>query len=80
MTWKVFWGTLAKLLQMWSFQPDWLPQQEPQRNSVLGAGLKENISLAFAQFPVSFLQIANLGQNVVFLGLSTLKYVHVHDL
>ena len=46
---------------------------------MLGAGLKVNISLTLAQFPGSFLEIANLGQNVI-LYLCTLKYVKVRYL
>ena len=69
----------GKTLQIWGPQPIWLPQQEPPRNSVLVAGLKVNISLTLTQFPRSFLEIANLGQNVI-PYLCTLKYVKVRYL
>ena len=63
----------AETLQILGPQSIWLLQQEPPRNSVLGAELKVNMSLTLTKFPGSFLEIANLGQNVI-LYLCTLKY------
>ena len=66
-------------LQILPFQPIWLSQEEPPSNSVLGAGLKGKLSLTSTQFPRLFLEIANLGQNVI-LFLSRLKLVRLHCL
>ena len=68
-----------KALQIWGPQTIWLPQQELPRNSVPGAGLKEKMSLTLTKFPGSFLEIANLGQNVI-LYLCTLKHSKVRYL
>ena len=67
----------GKTLQIWGPQPVWISQQEPPRNSVLGAGLQVEISLTPAWFPKSFLQIENLGQHVS-MHLCTLNYVKFH--
>ena len=55
----------GKTLQMWGLQPSGLSQQEPLRNSVRGDGSRVYISLILTRFPQSFLEVENLGQNVV---------------
>ena len=69
----------GKTLQILGPQSIWLLHQEPPRNSVLGAGLKVNISLISTKFLRSFLETANLGQNVI-LYLCTPKYAKVRYL
>ena len=66
----------GKKLQIWASQRIWLSHWEPPSNSVLGAGLKVNISSTLTKFLRSFLETANLGQNVI-LYLCTLKYAEV---
>ena len=69
----------GKTLQILGPQSILLRQQESRRNYVLGAGLKVNISLISTKFPRSFLEMANLGQNII-LYLCTLKYAKVRYL
>ena len=61
-------------LQIWRLQQIRLLQQELLRNSVQGAGLKASSTLT--QFPRSFLEVVNLGHNII-LYSSTLKYPKV---
>ena len=62
----------GKTLQILGPQSIWLLQQGPPGDSVLGAGLKVNMSLTLTKFPKSFLEIAHIGQNVI-LYLCTLQ-------
>ena len=54
----------GNILKIWHLQAKWLSQQESPRNSVLGTGLKVQISLILTWNLGEFLEILNLGQNV----------------
>ena len=66
--------TFCGTLQIWHPQHKWLLLQESPRNSVLGAGLKVQMPWIPIRFPKSFLEIENLGQNVI-VHLCTLDYL-----
>ena len=51
-------------------------QREPPRNSVLGAGLRVQISFTSSEFPQSCMQFESIGQNVV-VRWATLSYFEV---
>ena len=66
----------GKKLQIWGLQHIRLSQQGPPQNSVLGAGLKVNISLILTQFSRLLLENVNLQQKII-LYASLIHYAKV---